>query len=104
MCKYCYFRVKETTIDEDTRETTVKLLPLDIWRESYLQKHVGQKYWATLVVIVWFASIVLIAVGAPRKRFFDAFIIASSVLLFIFFLSIISASLFLKSLVQLVVT
>ncbi|MFC1486636.1 DUF998 domain-containing protein [Thermoproteota archaeon] len=30
----------------------------------------------------------LIAVGAPRKRFFDAFIIASSVLLFIFYLGL----------------
>ena len=63
MCKYCYFRVKETTIDEDTGETTVKPLPLDIWRESYLQKHVDQKYWATLAFIVWFAPIVLIAVS-----------------------------------------
>lgn len=30
----------------------------------------------------------LIAVGAPRKRFFDAFIIASSVLLFMFYLGL----------------
>lgn len=30
----------------------------------------------------------LIAVGAPRKRFFDAFIIASSVLLFVFYLGL----------------
>ena len=63
MCKYCYFKVKETTTDRDTGETTVKLLPLEKWRESYLKKHVGQKYWTSLMTIVWFAPIILIVIS-----------------------------------------
>ncbi|UCC57788.1 MAG: hypothetical protein JSW14_05285 [Candidatus Bathyarchaeum sp.] len=63
MCKYCYFKVKETTIDEDTGETIVKLLPLDKWRDSYLQKNVGQKYWTGFMFIMWVAPIVLIGIS-----------------------------------------
>ena len=63
MCKYCYFKVKESTTDRDTGETIVKLLPLEKWRESYLKKHVGQKYWTAFMAIVWFAPIVLIVIS-----------------------------------------
>lgn len=63
ICKYCYFKVKETTIDRDTGETIVKLLPLDKWRESYLKKHVGQKYWAVFMSIIWLLPIVLIVIS-----------------------------------------
>ena len=63
ICKYCYFKVKETTIDRETGETIVRLLPLEKWRESYLKKHVGQKNWTGLMTIVWFAPIVLIVIS-----------------------------------------
>lgn len=63
MCKYCYFKVKETTTDTESGETIVNLLPLKKWRESYLKKHVGQKYWTILMTIVWFAPIVLILIS-----------------------------------------
>ena len=60
LCKYCYFKTKETKTNRDTGQTVVKLLPLDKWKESYLQKHVGQKRWVSLMIVVWFAPIVLI--------------------------------------------
>ena len=63
LCKYCYFKVKETTIDRDTGETIVRLLPLDKWRESYLKKHVGQKYWTVFISIIWLLPIVLIVIS-----------------------------------------
>jgi len=61
MCKYCYFKVKETTRDKG--ETIEKLLPLDKWRESHLNKHVGQKNWVVFMIIVWFLPIILIVIS-----------------------------------------
>jgi len=49
MCKFCYFKVNETTVDK--------------WRETYLEKHVGQKNWVIFMVIVWFLPIVLIVIS-----------------------------------------
>ena len=66
MCKYCYFKVKETTIDKEKGKTTEKLLSVDKWSESYLHKHVGQKHWTWLMMIVWFLPIVLIAISFFR--------------------------------------
>jgi hypothetical protein len=63
ICKYCYFKVKETTIDREKGKTIDKLLPLDKWRDSYLQKHAGQKYWVLFMVIIWFLPIVLIVIS-----------------------------------------
>lgn len=63
MCKYCYFKVKETTVDTETGETIVKLLSLEKWRETHLKKHVGQKHWTVLMTIVWFAPIILILIS-----------------------------------------
>jgi len=63
ICKYCYFKVKETTIDKEKGKTIEKLLSIDKWRESYLHKHVGQKYWVFFMVIIWFLPIVLIVIS-----------------------------------------
>lgn len=63
LCKYCYYKVKETTIDRKKGKTIEKLLPLDKWRESYLKKHVGQKNWVVFMTIVWFLPIVLIVIS-----------------------------------------
>jgi hypothetical protein len=63
ICKYCYYKVKETTIDKEKGKTIEKLLPLDKWRESYLKKHVGQKNWVGLMTIIWFLPIVLIVIS-----------------------------------------
>jgi hypothetical protein len=49
MCKFCYFKVNENTVDK--------------WRETYLEKHVGQKNWVIFMVIVWFLPIVLIVIS-----------------------------------------
>ena len=36
MCRYCYFKVTETTVDEDRGETAQRLVLLDTWRAAYL--------------------------------------------------------------------
>ena len=63
ICKYCYFKVKETAIDKEKGKTIEKLVSIDKWRESYLKKHVGQKNWTFLMVIIWFLPIVLIVIS-----------------------------------------
>jgi len=60
MCKFCYFKVKETTIDKETEKTIEKLLSVDSWSESHLHKHVGQKHWAWPMAIIWISPIILI--------------------------------------------
>jgi small-conductance mechanosensitive channel len=63
ICKFCYFKVKETTVEKEKGKTVEKLLTVDKWRESYLKKHVGQKNWVIFMVIVWFLPIVLIVIS-----------------------------------------
>ena len=63
MCKYCYYKVKETSIDKEKRKTIERLLSVDNWREAYLHKHVGQKNWTVFMTTVWFLPIVLIVVS-----------------------------------------
>ena len=66
MCKYCYFKVKETTMGEEKGKAIEKLLSVDKWSESYLHKHVGQKHWTWLMTIIWFLPIVLIVISFFR--------------------------------------
>ena len=66
ICKYCYFKVKETTIDKEKGKTIEKLLSVDKWSESHLHKHVGQKHWVWLMIIIWFLPIVLIVISFFR--------------------------------------
>ena len=66
ICKYCYYKVKETTIDKEKGKTIEKLLSVDKWSESYLKKHVGQKHWVGLMTIIWFLPIVLIVISFFR--------------------------------------
>jgi hypothetical protein len=63
MCKFCYFKVTETTTDEEKGKTTEKLLTVNQWSKSHLHLHVGQKGWAGVMAIVWFAPLVLIGVS-----------------------------------------
>jgi len=64
MCKYCYFKVKGTTIDKEKGKTIEKLLPVDKWRESYLEKHVScGKKTTVFMSIIWFLPIVLIVIS-----------------------------------------
>ena len=63
ICKYCYFKVTETTIDKEKGESIKKLLLKDQWVESHLHKHVGQKNWVMLMVIVWFLPFVLVIIS-----------------------------------------
>ncbi len=66
ICKYCYFKVTETNKDEEKGKTTKKLLSVDNWTKSHLHKHVGQKNWVMLMIIVWFLPIVLITISFFR--------------------------------------
>ena len=64
MCRYCYFKTTETTIDRDTGETVEKLLSVDKWSASYLQTFVkcGGRY-TVFMSIVWLLPIVLIVIS-----------------------------------------
>jgi len=66
ICKYCYFKVTETIIDEEKEKTTNKLLSVDNWTKSHLHMHVGQKNWVMLMIIVWFLPIFLIIISFFR--------------------------------------
>jgi len=63
MCKYCYFRITESSIDEEHGRTIKKLLSIDRWREVYLSKHAGQGPWTALMSIIWLLPVVLIIVS-----------------------------------------
>jgi membrane protein YdbS with pleckstrin-like domain len=63
-CQYCYYKVKETTKERNSGETIEKLLPLDQWKESYLEKHIGcAKKWGYNFFIIWLIPIVLIVIS-----------------------------------------
>ena len=58
ICKYCYYKTKETT------QTNEKLLSVDKWRELYLEKWVSQgKKVRVFMGIIWLLPIVLIFVS-----------------------------------------
>jgi hypothetical protein len=63
-CQYCYYKVKETTIDREKGKTIEKLLSVDKWRVSYLTKHVelGPKV-TVFMSIVWLLPIILIVIS-----------------------------------------
>lgn len=63
-CKHCYFKVKETTIDNNTGKVIEKLLPKEKWVESCLQKHVecGKKFGFNFF-ISFFLPIILIVIS-----------------------------------------
>jgi hypothetical protein len=63
MCKYCYFKVNETISDKEKGITIKRLLSVNKWRDSHLEKHVGQKNWVLLMIIVWFSPIVLVIIS-----------------------------------------
>ena len=77
-CQYCYYSVKETTIDKKKGKTIVRLLPVDKWRGSYLKKHVAYgKKWGFNFFILWFLPIILIIIS-----FFLSFSIFALISLF----------------------
>lgn len=63
MCRYCYFKVLETTTDEETGKTTQKLMTVDRWAKSHLHMHVGQKNWSFAMAIVWLSPFVLVGLS-----------------------------------------
>ena len=66
MCKYCYFKIKDTAIDEEKEKDIEKLMTVDKWSGLYLHKHVGQKHWTWLMTVIWFLPIVLIVISFFR--------------------------------------
>jgi hypothetical protein len=64
LCKYCYYKAKETTKDLKTGKIIEKLMPLDKWREiNGIDKHVGQKNWTYCMSVVWLLPFVLIVIS-----------------------------------------
>jgi hypothetical protein len=66
MCRHCYFKVIETSIDEETGQTTEKLMTVDEWGKTLLHLHVGQKKWAWPMFLMWFLPIIPIIVALVR--------------------------------------
>lgn len=63
-CQYCYYSVKKTGINPENGKTAVELLPVDQWKETYLEKHVTcAKRWGFMFFILWAGPIVLITVS-----------------------------------------
>ena len=63
-CQYCYYKVKETPLDRKKRKSIGKLLPVDKWKESYLNKHVNcAKKWGFNFIILWLGPIILIGIS-----------------------------------------
>ena len=63
-CQYCYYKVKESTVDGKTGKNTLALLPVDEWKETYLEKHVAcAKKWFFHSYILWLGPIVFIPIS-----------------------------------------
>ncbi|MHA2203349.1 MAG: hypothetical protein ACW991_06645 [Candidatus Hodarchaeales archaeon] len=63
-CRNCYYKIKEATVDEKTGKTTLTLLSVDEWKETYLEKHVAcGKKWFWHSYILWLGPIVLIPIS-----------------------------------------
>ena len=67
ICKYCYFKTKDTTLDKAQRETTEKLPSIEKWSKTLLHKHVGQKNWVWPMFLIWISPVILIVVSFFRN-------------------------------------
>jgi hypothetical protein len=56
MCKYCYFKVKDTSIDKEKGKTVEKLLTVEKWSKSHLHMQ--------LIIISFFIDFSIFAVIA----------------------------------------
>lgn len=74
MCRYCYFKSKETTTDEENVKPTVKFMTVDKWSKTLLHKHVGQKNWVWPMTVIWILPVVLIIVSFFRNYSYLAII------------------------------
>lgn len=63
MCKHCYFRTKDTSVDKEQKDATEKLPSIEKWNKTLLHKHVGQKNWVWLMFLVWILPIILTIVS-----------------------------------------
>ncbi|MHC4912842.1 MAG: hypothetical protein ACYTE5_07545 [Planctomycetota bacterium] len=74
LCKYCYYKAIETTVNKENGKTIKRLLPLEKWREMKgIEKHVGQSPWTVFMSVIWLLPIVLIVISFFSK--FSAFAI-----------------------------
>ena len=67
MCKYCYFKVTESTMDEQKKKTSKRLLSIEQWTKTHLHKHVGMKHWVWFIFMIWLAPIVMTIVSFFRN-------------------------------------
>ena len=74
VCKYCYFKVKQNTVDKETVKTVEKRLSVDYWSKTCLKMQVGQKSWSFLLIIAWFVPIVLTSISLFLNFSFFPFI------------------------------
>ncbi len=84
ICKYCYFKVKDTAIDKKQLKTTEKLQSIEKWSKTLLHMHVGQKNWVWLMLLIWLLRIVLIIIS-----FFTNFSYLAIIALVVFIASLV---------------
>ncbi len=92
-CKYCYYKVTETTIDKKNERPLEKRVPLEKWKETYLPKHiVCAKKWGINFFILWLIPIVLIIISL-----FSTYSVYGLISLIIFILSLTGNIIFCKT-------
>jgi len=69
MCKYCYYNIKETTIEKATGKTIEKLMSIEKWRETNgIAKHASRgKKTTVFMTIIWLLPFVLIFISFFKK-------------------------------------
>ena len=94
-CKYCYYKVKEITINTNTGKKNMTLLQKDAWIKKNFEKHVNcAKKWFFHSYILWLGPILLIPIS-----FFLDFSVYALVFLIGFLLVLTGTLLFVKYIV-----
>lgn len=58
-CQYCYYNITETVINRQQGKIIKKQLPIEDWKEKYLQKHKDcWKKWGIGIFVLWLMPIV----------------------------------------------
>ncbi|MFX1507305.1 MAG: hypothetical protein ACFFDC_14580, partial [Promethearchaeota archaeon] len=60
-CQHCYYKIRESIVEENTSTSRSNLLPLKEWKGLYLERHIAcGKKWGKNLFILWLGPIALI--------------------------------------------
>ena len=64
LCKFCYYRAKETVVDQESGVMFEQLMSVEKWREmNGIAMHVGQAKWTYCMSAIWLLPIPLIIIS-----------------------------------------